>query len=136
MDDLYREVIIEHYKNPDHRGHLDPHDISFEDENPLCGDHIRIDLNVDEQGMVTDAKFDGHGCAISQASADLLLDSIIGKPVDEIKTLNKVDVLDLLGIELGPVRLKCALLSLKILKAGVYGLGEASDELVEGDQDD
>lgn len=136
MDDLYREVIIEHYKNPDHRGTLDPHDYSFEDENPLCGDHIRIDLRVDESGKVTDVAFDGHGCAISQSSADLLLDSIIGKNIEEIKKLSKTDVLDLLGIELGPVRLKCALLPLKILKAEVYGLGEASDDLVEGDNDD
>lgn len=132
MDDLYRELIIEHYKNPDHRGTLEPHDISFEDENPLCGDHIRIDLRVDENGIVTDAAFDGHGCAISQSSADLLLDSIIGKPVEEVKEMDKQTVLDLLGIELGPVRLKCALLPLKILKAGVYGLGEAPDDLVEG----
>lgn len=131
MDDLYREVIIEHYKNPDHRGQLDPHDISFEDENPLCGDHIRIDLRVDKDGKITDVAFDGHGCAISQSSADLLLDSVLGKTVDEVKKLTKADVLDLLGIELGPVRLKCALLPLKILKAGVYGLGEASDSLVE-----
>ena len=82
-------------------------------------------------GLVADARFDGHGCAISQASADLLLESIIGRPVDEVKNLNKQDVLDMLGIDLGPVRLKCALLSLKVLKAGVYGLGEASDDLVE-----
>jgi len=133
MDDLYREVIIEHYKNPDHRGHLEPHDISFEDENPLCGDHIRIDLRVGEDGKINEVAFDGHGCAISQSSADLLLDSIIGKTVDEVKTLTKADVLDLLGIELGPVRLKCALLPLKILKAGIYGLGEASDSLVDGE---
>ena len=132
MDDLYRELIIEHYKNPDHRGTLEPHDISFEDENPLCGDHIRIDLRVDENGIVTDAAFDGHGCAISQSSADLLLDLIIGKPVEGVKGMDKQTVLDLLGIELGPVRLKCALLPLKILKAGVYGLGEAPDDLVEG----
>lgn len=131
MDDLYREVIVEHYKNPGYRGSLDPHDISFEDENPLCGDHIRIDLRVDENGIVKEAAFDGHGCAISQASADLLLESIIGKNVEELKKLNKNDVLELLGIELGPVRLKCALLPLKILKAGVYGLGESSDDLVE-----
>ena len=133
MDDLYREVIIEHYKNPDHRGLLEPHDISFEDENPLCGDHIRIDLRVGEDGKINEVAFDGHGCAISQSSADLLLDSIIGKTVDEVKTLTKADVLDLLGIELGPVRLKCALLPLKILKAGIYGLGEASDSLVDGE---
>ncbi|MHC1741091.1 MAG: Fe-S cluster assembly sulfur transfer protein SufU [Anaerolineaceae bacterium] len=132
MDDLYRDLIIEHYKNPDHRGALEPHDISFEDENPLCGDHIRIDLRVDENGIIKEAAFDGHGCAISQSSADLLLDSIIGKSVNEVKEMNKQTVLDLLGIELGPVRLKCALLPLKILKAGVYGLGEATDDLVEG----
>ena len=131
MDDLYREVIIEHYKNPTYRGRLNPYDISFEDSNPLCGDHIVIDLKVDENKHVSEARFDGHGCAISQASADLLLESIIGKSIDEVKTLNKQTILDLLGIDLGPVRLKCALLSLKVLKAGVYGLGEASDELVE-----
>ncbi len=131
MEDLYREVIIDHYKNPQYRGKLEPHDISFEDDNPLCGDHIRIDLRIDQDGRVNEARFDGHGCAISQASADLLTESIIGKPLEEIKNLNKQDILDLLGIELGPVRLKCALLSLKVLKAGVYGLGEASDDLVE-----
>lgn len=131
MDDLYREVIIEHYKNPGFRGKLDPHDISFEDNNPLCGDHIQIDLRVDANGVVSDARFDGHGCAISQASADLLVESIIGKSLEEVKQLNKQNILDMLGIDLGPVRLKCALLSLKVLKAGVYGLGESSDELVE-----
>ncbi len=131
MDDLYREVIIEHYKNPSYRGKLDPNDISFADNNPLCGDHIQIDLRVGTDGKVSDARFDGHGCAISQASADLLIESIIGKPLEEVKKLNKDSVLELLGIDLGPVRLKCALLSLKVLKAGVYGLGEASDELVE-----
>jgi nitrogen fixation protein NifU and related proteins len=131
MDDLYREVIIEHYKNPGYRGKLEPHDIAFEDNNPLCGDHIRVELCVDASGKVSDARFDGHGCAISQASADLLMEAVIGKPLDEVKHLNKQDILDLLGIELGPVRLKCALLALKVLKAGVYGLGAASDELVE-----
>ena len=131
MDDLYREVIIEHYKNPSYRGHLDPHDIQFADNNPLCGDHIEITLRTDDQGNVTDARFNGHGCAISQASADLLMESIIGKSVEDVKNLNRQDILDMLGIDLGPVRLKCALLSLKVLKAGVYGLGEASDNLVE-----
>lgn len=131
MDDLYREVIIEHYKSPQFRGELDPHDISFEDENPLCGDHIRIDLRIDENSNVTEAAFSGHGCAISQASADLLLESVMGKNIEDIKQLSRQDILDLLGIELGPVRLKCALLALKVIKAGVYGLGEASDNLVE-----
>lgn len=131
MDDLYRELIIEHYKNPTYRGKLEPHDIAFADSNPLCGDHIEIQLRVDSDGRITDARFDGHGCAISQASADLLIESIIGKTLDEVKQLNRQHVLDLLGIELGPVRLKCALLSLKVLKAGVYGLGQADDSLVE-----
>jgi nitrogen fixation NifU-like protein len=130
MDDLYRELIIDRYKNPIYRGELNPHDISFEDDNPLCGDHIRIDLQVSQDGNVEGAAFSGHGCAISQASADLLLESIIGKSLEDVKTLNKEDILDLLGLELGPVRIKCALLSLKVLKAGVYGLGEATDDLV------
>ena len=131
MDDLYRELIIDRYKNPQYRGSLDPHDISFEDDNPLCGDHIRIELRVNGDGRVSEAVFDGHGCAISQASADLLMETVVGKPLEEVKALTKEDILDLLGLELGPVRLKCALLSLKVLKAGVYGLGEASDDLVE-----
>lgn len=133
MEDLYRELIIDRYQNPHHRGVLNPHDITYEDDNPLCGDHIRIDLRVDGNDKVTEAVFDGQGCSISQASADLLIESIIGKPLEEVKQITKEDILEMLGIELGPVRLKCALLSLKVLKAGVYGLGEgeAEDELVE-----
>ena len=130
MDDLYRELIIDRYKHPIYRGTLEPHDFTFEDDNPVCGDHIRIDLRVDENNRITEAAFSGEGCAISQASADLLVESIIGKSLDEVKQLNKEDILEMLGIELGPVRLKCALLSLKVLKAAIYGLGEATDELV------
>ena len=131
MDDFYREIIIDRYQNPHFRGELDPHDITFEDSNPLCGDEIRIDVVLNGDERVMDARFSGRGCAISQASADLLLESIQGKTLDEVKQLSKEDVLDLLGIELGPVRLKCALLSLKVLKAGAYGMTEASDDLVE-----
>ncbi len=131
MDDFYREVIIDRYQNPHFKGELDPHDITFEDSNPLCGDEIRIDVVLNGDERVTDARFSGRGCAISQASADLLLESIQGKTIDEIKELAKEDVLDLLGIELGPVRLKCALLPLKVLKAGAYGMTEATEELVE-----
>ena len=130
MDDLYREVIIERYKNPAFKGTLEPNDISFEDENPLCGDHIRIDLRVDENGIITEGAFSGHGCAISMASADLLLETVIGKTVDEARKFTKEQLLDLLGIELGPVRLKCALLPLKIIKAGIYGVGEANEDLL------
>ena len=129
MDNLYREIIIDHYKNPLHKGRLDKSDFSFEDENPLCGDHIQIELRVNESQNVVEAKFDGHGCAISISAADLLLDSIIGKSIEDLKRLKKQDILDLLGIELSPVRLKCALLSLKVLKAAVYELQEADDDL-------
>lgn len=131
MDDLYRELIIDRYRHPLYRGELQPNDVTFEDENPLCGDRIRIDLRLDGEDRVSEATFSGQGCAISQVSADLLMESIRGKTLEEVKRLTKEHVLDMLGIELGPVRLKCALLSLKVLKAGVYGLGEASDELVE-----
>jgi len=128
MEDLYREIIIDRYKNPQFKGELDPHDISFEDDNPLCGDHLRIDLRIDEEGIVTEAAFDGYGCAISQASADLLVESIQGKSLEDIKDYTKEDLLEMLGLELGPARIKCALLSLKVLKAGIYGVGESIGE--------
>lgn len=121
---MYREVILDHYKNPRNHGTLDPADFSFEDDNPLCGDRIRMDVRVGEDNKVKEVAFSGHGCAISQASASMLTEHIIGKSLDEVKQLSKDDILELLGIELGPVRLKCALLSLKVLKAGVYGIKE------------
>ncbi len=131
MDDFYRELIVDRYKNPIFKGNLDPHNYSYEDENPLCGDHIKIELQVDQNNFITNAAFSGHGCAISQASADLLLESVVGKKIEEVKKINKDTILELLGIELGPVRLKCALLSLKVLKAGIYGIGEIDEELLE-----
>lgn len=124
MDDMYREVILDHYKNPHNHGTLEQPDFSFEDDNPLCGDRIRIDVQVGADNKVTAVAFSGQGCAISQASASLLTDHIMGKSLEEVKQITKEDILDLLGIELGPVRLKCALLSLKVLKAGVYGIKE------------
>ena len=131
MDDFYRVLIVERYKNPAYKGKLDPNDFSYEDENPLCGDQIRVDMRVDNENIITEAMISGHGCAISQASADLLMETVIGKPLDEVKNMTKETVLDLLGIELGPVRLKCALLSLKVLKAGLYGIGNIEEELLE-----
>jgi len=127
MDDFYRELIIERYKSPQYKGELDPNDISYEDDNPACGDHIQIDVRLDENQLIKEAMFSGEGCAISLASADLLLESIIGKSLKDVKLLAKEDILEMLGIELGPVRLKCALLPLKVLKAGVYGLGESEE---------
>ena len=121
MEDLYRDNIIDHYQNPRNYGTLEHPDISYEDSNPVCGDEIRIDLKID-RGRVVDARFQGHGCSISQASASMLTEEIIGKTLEDVKQIDKQYLLDLLGIPLGPVRLKCALLSLKVLKAGAYGL--------------
>ena len=122
MDDFYRELILDHYKNPRNFGTLEQPDFTYEDDNPLCGDRIRIDVKLDEEGRVAAVRFSGQGCAISQASASMLTEEIIGKSLEEVKQIDKQYLLDLLGIPLGPVRLKCALLSLKVLKAGAYGL--------------
>jgi nitrogen fixation NifU-like protein len=121
MDDMYREVILDHYKHPHNAGSLEQPDISHEEHNPLCGDRIRIDLQV-ESGIITDVRFQGRGCAISQAAASLLTDELKGKSLDEARAISKEDVLDLIGVPLdkNPVRVKCALLPLKALKVGVY----------------
>jgi nitrogen fixation protein NifU and related proteins len=123
MDALYREAILDHYKHPRRKGHLDNPDISHHDHNPFCGDEITIELKV-EDDRVVDAAFDGRGCAISQATASMLMEEIVGKSLDELKQLDKEYILEMLGIEIGPVRLKCALLPLKVLKAGAWGLEE------------
>lgn len=123
MDALYREAILDHYKHPRRKGHLEEPDIHYHDHNPFCGDELTIELKVADNTIV-DAAFDGRGCAISQATASMLMEEIVGKSLDEIKEFDKEYILDLLGIEIGPVRLKCALLSLKVLKAGAYGLEE------------
>jgi nitrogen fixation NifU-like protein len=122
-DDLYREAILDYYKHPRHKGHLAAPDFQYHDHNPFCGDEITVELKV-ENGVVVDAAFDGHGCAISQATASMLMEEVIGKSLDAIKAIDKEYILEMLGIELGPVRLKCALLPLKVLKAGAYGLEE------------
>jgi nitrogen fixation NifU-like protein len=123
MEALYREAILDYYKHPRRKGHLEQPDIHYHDHNPFCGDELTIELKV-TNGIVVDAAFDGRGCAISQATASMLMEEIVGKSTEELKTLDKQYILDLLGIEIGPVRLKCALLSLKVLKAGLYGLEE------------
>ncbi len=120
-DELYRENILDHYKHPRNRGTLDHPDITYEDANPLCGDQLRIDIEVKE-GRIERIRFSGHGCSISQASASMLCERLEGQPLEEVKKLTREDVLEMLGIELGPVRLKCALLALKTVKAGVYGI--------------
>lgn len=122
MDELYRDIIIDAYKDPQNRGLLDAPTASFEDENPLCGDVIRIDLRIHE-GVIEDAKFNGHGCAISQASAELLLERVKGSPIEVIQALGREDVFEELGVEsLTVSRVKCAMLPLKVLKAAAYGM--------------
>ena len=121
LDDFYRQNILDHYQNPRNFGTLDRPDISAEDSNPLCGDKIRIDLRV-KNGTIEDVRFSGVGCSISRAAASMLTEEVKGKTLEEVKASGRDEVLEMLGIELGPVRLKCALLALKTLKVGVYGL--------------
>jgi len=119
MSTLYTEIIQDAYKHPAHRGELPEHTHAFEDENPLCGDTLRIEVVV-EDGAIADARFQGRGCAISQASAELMLDRMIGQSVDEVSVLSREVVLEELGIpSISPARLKCALLSIEVLKRAV-----------------
>lgn len=127
-DSLYREAILDHYRNPRNRGMLDPADFSYEDVNPLCGDEIRIDVRTDGE-RVTDVRFSGRGCAISQAAASILMEMVDGQPLDEVKAISREDLLEELGVPISPARMKCAMLGLKVLKAGIYGVPPADESL-------
>jgi nitrogen fixation NifU-like protein len=126
-DQFYREYILDHYKNPRNFGRLEHPDISHEEDNPLCGDVIGMEFRV-KDGIIEDVKFHGRGCAISQAAASLLTERLKGLPLEEAKKINKEDVLAELGIQISPARIKCALLSLKVLKVGAYGLAGDNEE--------
>ncbi|CAN5801390.1 iron-sulfur cluster assembly scaffold protein [soil metagenome] len=119
MDDLYRDEILEHYRNPHNFGTLDEPTAVKEGANPLCGDRITLMLGIDDQGTVQDVAFTGRGCAISQASASMLTDEIKGKTLSEVAQLGRQNVLDNLNIEISPARMKCAMLSLETLKSAV-----------------
>ncbi len=122
MDDLYRDFILEHYKRPKNFGELDPHDLEAHEHNPLCGDELGVHIRVSD-GRVDDLRFHGHGCAISQASASIASEELIGMELATAATLDADWMLDLLGIPISATRRKCALLSLKAMRAAITGEG-------------
>lgn len=127
-DSIYREIILDHSRNPHHKGRLDPADVSHEEVNPLCGDEIRVEARITD-GVLTEVVFDGRGCAVSQASASILMDMVQGRPVAEVLAIRREDLLDELGIPVSPARMKCAMLGLKALKVGLTGVATDDDRL-------
>ncbi|MBD5605983.1 MAG: SUF system NifU family Fe-S cluster assembly protein [Candidatus Eremiobacteraeota bacterium] len=121
MDDFYKEYILDHYRNPRNFGHLDAPTATAEDLNPLCGDKIRFELQVDGDGRVTDVRFSGKGCAISQASASMLSESLKGEMLEDVARFSQERVLENVGIGISPARMKCAMLGLKVAKSAALG---------------
>jgi nitrogen fixation NifU-like protein len=120
MDDMYREYILEHYRHPHNFGTIEDATFEAEGVNPLCGDEIKVQVLVGDDETIQKVRFSGQGCAISQASMSILSDEITGKRVEDVAAMTKEDILELVGIELSPVRLKCALLGLVVTKMGLH----------------
>jgi nitrogen fixation NifU-like protein len=121
MDDFYKEYILDHYRNPRNFGHLENADAAAEDLNPLCGDKIRFELKLDDAGRIADVRFSGKGCAISQASASMLSESLRGETLEDVARMDVSRVLENVGIGISPARMKCATLGLKVLKSAALG---------------
>jgi nitrogen fixation NifU-like protein len=120
FDQLYRELILDHYKNPRNHGLLEPADAQAEGQNPLCGDEVSVSVRLGEGDVIEEIGFDGRGCAISQAATSMLSDLVKGKTVGEVAEMPKEALLEELGIPLTPVRLKCAILGLGVLKLALH----------------
>jgi nitrogen fixation NifU-like protein len=120
MDELYRDYILEHYKQPRNFGELPERDLEFHDKNPLCGDELGVHIKVDD-GKISELRWHGQGCAISQAAASIASEELIGMPVDDAAELDADWMLEHLGIDISPTRRKCALLNLKVLRGAVTG---------------
>ncbi|HLD88642.1 MAG TPA: SUF system NifU family Fe-S cluster assembly protein [Candidatus Nanoarchaeia archaeon] len=118
MNQIYREQIMEHYRNPQNYGHLDSFSFAQKESNPFCGDEIELEVKL-EGDRISDIKFSGSGCSISRASASMLTEFVKGKSLNDVKALKRDDILDLMEMPLGPVRIKCAVISLIALKNGI-----------------
>lgn len=134
MEDLYRELILDHARNRRNWGILDPNDFDHSEHNPLCGDELRLTLCIDEEGIIREVGWEGTGCAISQASASMLGEKLVGMSYDEARQIDKQEILDMIGLDLTINRVKCATLALKVLVVGA--LGKEHWEHIEDEDDE